>query len=115
MRNSPFWWIFIGIVVLLDFYFFQALKVVAQNASPRTKTIIFGGYWVLSITAVIILLLLPYLHFEKQAKFVRTTIFAIIAGLFFAKLVASFFFLLDGIRRLVHWVSGKLFFRNKLT
>ena len=101
MRNSPFWFIFIGFAFLLDFYFFQALKVVVQTASPRTKTIIFSSYWILSVTAILILLLLPYLHFERQAKFARTTIFAIIAGLFFAKLVASFFFILDDIRRLL--------------
>lgn len=89
--------------------------MVAQAASPRTKTIIFSSYWILSVTAILILLLLPYLHFERQAKFARTTIFAIIAGLFFAKLVASFFFILDDIRRLLQWAAGKIFFRNKVT
>jgi len=37
---------------------------------------------------------------------------AIIIGLLFAKLFASVFFLIDDIRRLVQWASGKLFFRN---
>lgn len=109
MRNSPFWWIFIGFMVLLDLYFFQALKVVTHAASPRAKTIIYAVYWGLSIAAIVILLLLPYLHFEKQARFTRTTIFAIIAGLFFAKLVASLFFLVDDIRRAVQWAAGKIF------
>lgn len=109
MRNSPFWWIFIGIMVLLDIYFFQALKVIAHGTAPRTRTIIYTTYWVLSISAIIILLLLPYLHFEKQARFTRSTVFAIIAGLFFAKLIASLFFLIDDIRRLVQWAAGKIF------
>lgn len=109
MRNSPFWWIFIGIMVLLDIYFFQALKVITHGTAPRTRTIIYTTYWVLSISAIIILLLLPYLHFEKQARFTRSTVFAIIAGLFFAKLIASLFFLIDDIRRLVQWAAGKIF------
>ena len=110
MRNTPFWWILIGFMILLDIYFFQALKVISHSAAPRTRTIIYSTYWVLSIAAIIILLALPYIHFEKQAKLVRTTIFAMIAGLFFAKLIASLFFLIDDVRRAIQWMAGKLFF-----
>ena len=110
MRNTPFWWILIGFMILLDFYFFQALKVISHSATPRTRTIIYSCYWVLSIAAIVILLALPYINFEKQAKLVRTTIFAMIAGLFFAKLIASLFFLIDDLRRGIQWMAGKLFF-----
>ena len=110
MRNSPFWWILISFMVLLDIYFFQALKTVSHSASGRTRTIIYGSYWTLSVLAIVILLLLPYLHFDKQMKFIRTTLFALIAGLFFAKLIAALFFLIDDIRRGIQWVAGKLFF-----
>lgn len=112
MRNSPFWWVLIGFMVLLDFYVFQAIRVVAQPAGARTKTIIYFSYWILSGLAVIMLIILPYLHFEHQSKLLRTTIFAIIAGLFFAKVIASIFFLIDDIRRGVQWTAGKLFFSN---
>ncbi len=107
MRNSPFWWILISFMLLLDIYFFQALKTVSHSASGRTRTIIYAAYWTLSAAAIIVLLLLPYLHFENQAKFIRTTIFAIIAGLFFAKIIAAFFFLIDDIRRGIQWLIGK--------
>jgi predicted MPP superfamily phosphohydrolase len=112
MRNSPFWWVLIGFMVLLDFYVFQAIRVVAQPAGAKTKTIIYFSYWILSGLAVITLIILPYLHFEHQSKLLRTTIFAIIAGLFFAKVIASIFFLIDDIRRGVQWAAGKLFFSN---
>lgn len=111
MRNSPFWWIFIGFMVLLDVYFFHVLKVVTSNASARTRIFIHTGYWILSIGAIAILLLLPYLHFEKQAKLAKSTIFALIAGLFFAKVVASLFFLVDDVRRGIQWAGLKLFSR----
>ncbi|MBK5270644.1 MAG: metallophosphoesterase, partial [Bacteroidia bacterium] len=61
---------------------------------------------------IVTLLILPYLRFEHQAKLFRTTIFALIAGLFFAKLIASVFFLIDDIRRGIQWIAGKLFFSN---
>lgn len=109
MRNSPFWWILIGFMVLVDIYFFQAIKVVTHSAGSKTRTFIYAGYWILSGAAIITLLVLPYLQFEHQAKLFRTTIFAMIAGLFFAKLIASVFFLIDDIRRGVQWIAEKLF------
>lgn len=109
MRNSPFWWILISFMILLDIYCFQAIKVVAQAASPRARFFIFAAYWLISGAAIITLLVLPYLQFEHQAKLFRTTIFAIIAGIFFAKLLGSLFFLIDDIRRGTQWVAGKFF------
>lgn len=63
----------------------------------------------MSAGAVILLIILPYLRFERQAWLGRSTVFAMIAGLFFAKLVASLFFLVDDIRRGVQWSAAKLF------
>ena len=112
MRNSPFWWILIVLMVLLDIYVFQAVKIIAHPASGRTKTIIYSGYWILSIAAIIVLLILPYLHFAHQEKILRTTIFAIILGLFIAKLVAAVFFLIDDLRRGIQWIATKLTSRS---
>jgi hypothetical protein len=112
MRNSPFWWILILLMVLLDIYVFQAVKVIAGPVSNRFKIIIYGAYWVVSVSAIVILLILPYLQFDNQAKIFRTTIFALVLGLFFAKLIAAVFFLVDDVRRAVQWAAGKLFFQN---
>lgn len=112
MRNSRFWWILIGFMILLDIYCFQAVKVIAHPAGNRTKTIIYAAYWTISGSAIITMIILPYMHFEHQAKLFKTTIFAIVAGLFFAKIIASVFFLVDDIRRGVQWVVGKLYYLN---
>jgi predicted MPP superfamily phosphohydrolase len=99
-------------MVLLDIYVFQAVKVISHPLSSRFKLIIYTIYWAMSISAIVVLLILPYLHFDNQMKFIRTTIFAIVLGLFFAKLIASVFFLVDDVRRLVQWAAGELFFQN---
>lgn len=112
MRNSPFWWVLIGIMVILDIYVFQAVKIIAGPTGSKTRMFICYGYWAVSAIAIITLLILPYLHFEHQAKLTRSTVFAVIAGLFFAKLVAAIFFLADDIRRGMQWAAGKLFFSN---
>jgi uncharacterized protein len=80
----------------------------SQSAGPRTKSILYITYWVISVSAIAFFLIMPYLHFEQQSKVLRNTIFAVIVGLFFAKFVASLFFLFDDLRRGVLWVVSKL-------
>ena len=110
MRNSPFWWLLVGFMVVLDIYVFQTVKFLSHSSNPKSKIIIYSVYWVLSAGAIIILLLLPYIKFEHQAKIFRTTVFAIIAGLFFAKLSAAVLFFVDDLRRLIKWMACKIFF-----
>src|SRR6266581_1955902 len=112
MRNSPFWWILIGFMLLIDIYVFQAVKVLTQSAASKTKFIIHFSYWTISAAAIITLIVLPYLHFTAQHKLLRNTFFAIIVGLFFSKIIASVFFLVDDLRRGIQWVAGKIMFSN---
>lgn len=109
MRNSMAWWILLALIILLDLYFFQSLRVVTQNATPRTRLFVHITYWVMSIGVVMLLVIMPYLHLEKYSRFLRTTLFAILAGWFFAKFFASLFFLIDDFRRLVVWVGQRWF------
>ncbi|WP_028788658.1 metallophosphoesterase [Terrimonas ferruginea] len=112
MRNTPFWWILIGLMILLDIYIFQAVRLLAQPAGQRTRLIIYSAYWSISAAALIVLLLLPYFQFSQQSRFLRSTIFAIVIGLFFAKVIAALFLLIDDIRRGIQWIAAKLLFRN---
>lgn len=112
MRNTPFWWILIGLMILLDVYIFQAVRLLAQPAGHRTRLIIYSAYWSISAAALIVLLLLPYFQFSQQSRFLRSTIFAIVIGLFFAKVIAALFLLIDDIRRGIQWIAAKLLFRN---
>lgn len=112
MRNSGFWWVIVGLMVLLDFYVFQAVKVVSQGASPKIKMIIFSIYWAVSVAAVILLVIMPFINYDSWPRSVRTYLFATVVGLFFAKVLSVVFFLLDDVRRLIQWASSKLFFNN---
>jgi uncharacterized protein len=106
MRKSPFWWILMSFMLMIDIYFFQALQVVCGNSTQGTQIIIYSLYWALSLAAIVIFWTLPYIHFKHHARLTRTNVFSILAGLFFAKLIASFFFLADDIYRLVLWIGG---------
>src|SRR5689334_15424492 len=112
MRNSIFWWVLIAFMLALDFYVFQAVRVLTNSAGSKTRLVVHIIYWTISALAITMLIILPYLHFTQQNRVVRNTFFAIIVGLFFSKIIASIFFLVDDLRRVIQWAAGKLFFSN---
>jgi len=112
MRNSGFRWVVVVLMLLLDLYVFQAVKLVSYGVSPKYKLMIYGAYWTVSIVAIVLMALLPFISYETWPRAVRTYIFATIVGLFFAKIIAVVFFLLDDIRRVIQWASTKLFFQH---
>ncbi|MDP4150281.1 MAG: metallophosphoesterase [Bacteroidota bacterium] len=111
MRNWRFISIVIAIVIILDFYVFQAIKTVSQEATARTRTIIFFSYWGISVTALILFALLPFINADQWPR-LRNYLFATLLGLFIAKLFAAVFLLVDDIRRLIQWIIAALFSRN---
>jgi predicted MPP superfamily phosphohydrolase len=104
--------IFIAIMLLLDTYVFQAIKIISSSASPKAKTIIYSIYWGLTVLAIVSFLLFVFAEQDFMGKKIRTYLFATVIGLFLAKLVASLFFLIDDVRRGIQWATGKLFFSN---
>jgi predicted MPP superfamily phosphohydrolase len=72
---------------------------------------VFTLYWGISICAVIFFAISPFLHSPEWPR-IRNYVLATVLGLFFAKLLAAVFFLLDDIRRLIQWLAGRLFFNN---
>ncbi|MFM2117600.1 MAG: hypothetical protein RL316_790 [Bacteroidota bacterium] len=112
MRNTPFWWIFLGFVLLLDWYVFQAIRTLTFGLPDRNRTIVHSMYWCVSILSIGFLIFLPLFFSKPGPHYARSTIFAIIAGLFFSKIIASLFFLTDDLRRVVQWVGLKFFTRT---
>lgn len=111
MRRMSFIWIIIVVTIGLDQYVYQVIKTLTQGVSARGKMIIFGGYWGISITALILFAIIPFLNVNEWSK-LRNYLFFTFMGLFIAKLLASVFFLIDDIRRLLQWIAGKLFFNG---
>ncbi len=108
MRNSGTIWIIAGIMLLLDVYVFQAVKTVTQGAGERTRLWVHGIYWVVSAVTIVVLISFPYIQALQTSKFFRNYIFAILVGLFIAKLIGTLFFLVDDVRRGVMWLMSKI-------
>jgi predicted MPP superfamily phosphohydrolase len=108
MRNASTWWIIAFVMLLLDFYVFQALKTVTQQSSEKMRFTIHLVYWLISGATLILLLSFPYIQTLQTSKFFRNYVFAILVGLFFAKLLGSVFFMVDDLRRGGFWMMSRL-------
>ncbi len=115
MRNSGFFWVIAIIIFLLDYYVFQAVKVVSQPLSDKSRLFINYSYWLISALTLATLLLFPYLQFLQTSKMFRNYVFSIIVGLFFAKLIGSLIFFTDDIRRTIPWLLSKALNNNKFS
>ena len=111
MRNGPFWWILIAIMVLIDLYVFFSVRGLFVTGS-KSRGIYTIAYWLFSAIALVVILLLPYFQFGEQHKLLKSTLFVLIFAFFMAKLVAALFFFIDDLRRSVQWIAGKLFSAN---
>jgi len=100
-------WIFIVVMILVDLYVFQALKLITDSLSPRYRLIIHGFYWSFTIIALLFFLVTPYVGFQHLPDFMRNNLLPVILGFFIAKIIASLFFLLDDTRRILQWGGVK--------
>src|SRR5690242_11786699 len=101
--------ILVSIMILLDFYVFSALEAVSVYASPQTQTIFYSFYWTVAILAIVGLVLCVLTDAHFMSKKIRTYLFATILAFFFAQIVASAFFLVDDVRRILQWIFQKAF------
>jgi len=109
MRNGNGWWIVIAILLIIDIYVFSAVRFLTHNNGDKSRAVIYTVYWTISVCAVLFIISFPSSQYLQSHVILRNYVFAIIVGLFFAKLIAAVFFLLDDIRRLFIWLMAKIF------
>lgn len=102
---------FIVGMLLLDFYVFQTLRLIMQPWSERLRWTVSVIYWLPSVLAVLLFLSGPLQLTDHWPRSVRIYVFAVLIGLFLSKLTASVFFLVDDMRRIIHWTGGQLYYR----
>ena len=83
MRNSGFLWVIIAILLILDIYVFQALSFVSQCVPDQsTRMFLISAYWTLSVLAILMLIVFPYLDTTNWPKSLRTLHFCHYCRLF---------------------------------
>lgn len=97
------------IIIAIDIYVFQAVRFLMHDSSPRSRITVYSIYWTISILVLITVLAFPYISALQTNKSLRNYILVFVVGVFFAKLLATVFFLIDDIRRGIVWMMGKIF------
>ncbi|MBU6177336.1 MAG: metallophosphoesterase [Bacteroidetes bacterium] len=113
MRNAPFWWIFLALLLILDWYVFQAIRTVTAGLPVKSRLVWHTLYWSITVLSISLVILLPYFFSKPGPHYARSILFALVAGLFLAKLIASLFFLTDDLRRVVQWLGYQVLQKNK--
>ena len=99
--------IFLSLLLLIDLYVFQSVKMVTNTSTIRNRNLVVFSYWTVVALSVISFLLFVYTPQDFFSKKVRVYLFAMVIGLFLAKLLATTFFVIDDIRRIVQWTFSK--------
>ena len=104
MNRSAIVFILPVILLLIDWYVFQAVKTLSRSATEGTQraiTLIYWGFTALSLILFVVMQLLPPDSLSRQ---VRTFIWAGIAIPYFSKIFAVLIILIDDIGRLFRWI-----------
>ncbi|TLU89571.1 metallophosphoesterase [Dyadobacter sediminis] len=105
--NRTFFFIFLTfILVAIDWYLWQGLRMVIRNLNPLTQRWIGGAYWgltAITLFAYIGMQLLPPDYFKSTT---RTFIVAFIAIPYLSKFLGVLVLLIDDARRFLQWVTS---------
>jgi predicted MPP superfamily phosphohydrolase len=99
--------LFIIFLLLVDYYFFQSFKIVASSGQ-RYKNWLSILYWSISVLSVAGFFFFFITDTHTLSRSFRIYFFSILIGVFLAKLLACFVFLIDDVRRIFQWTMIKL-------
>ncbi len=103
-------YLFYLIVIAIDIYAFQAFRVWAQNWTPTGRTVLYTGYWLFSLLAVLLIVGLQMRWLDNLPRGLYVTLRALVFIGFISKLLVAGVLLIDDIRRALVWVYNTLGF-----
>lgn len=101
------------LILLIDFYVFQGIKLVFGGFSTPSKRIIYSIYWGVTFYALFIIILNSVIDFHLWPKSFRVYSFAFVFITYVSKLFIVVFLLIDDLVRLVKWFIS-FFYQRKL-
>ena len=94
------------ILLIIDWYFYQAVSTVFKGASVLKRNAVFYIYWGFTVFSFLVLLSPLVIPFHTWPKFIKVYLFSIIILIFISKLIGIVFILLDDIIRLFRWLAS---------
>ena len=101
MRRPTVLLIILAVLVLLDVYVFQAIKLVSASLNPNLRKLIYGFYWLYTATSLIILLYFANGGMEKLSSVSRNFLVSIVFIDVLFKLLVSIFLFIEDIVRII--------------
>lgn len=96
-----------AILLLIDWYVWQAIKIATNSTSQSTQLIIKYGFWGLTAITLTGMWLFNFTNPDFLGKNLRTIIMVGVFMSYFSKIFAVAFILIDDIGRLIRWVFSK--------
>lgn len=103
--------IFLFVVLLIDFYVFQAIKLVTRNLPDSQSRILNIAYWSLTVFTFIVLIGGMVVDWHTWPKWLRSYAFASVMIIFISKLFVVVFLLVDDITRFFRWGFANIYER----
>lgn len=94
------------ILLLIDWYFFQAVKTVLINSSNNTRRIIYVVYWAFTVFTVFYIITALIIPPANWPRFIRVYCTSFIFILSLSKLMGIIILMFDDIIRLFRWVAS---------
>ncbi|MTI31627.1 metallophosphoesterase [Xanthovirga aplysinae] len=96
------------ILLFIDWYVFQAVRVVSENLSVIPRRIIYYTYWGITTLVLSGLFLYNFGNPDNYSRVFRMFLLTAVFVNYFAKIFGVLFLLIDDVRRLVQWVYYKV-------
>lgn len=99
--------VFAVILILMDLYVYQAVKLIIQHYSMTWRRIIQYGYWFITIFSISALLVYNFVNPDLLNRVFRNFLLVWMFIHFVSKLFAILFMLVDDLIRLIKWMVYK--------
>ena len=95
--------IVLGVLLCIDWYFYQSVSTVMKNSSDNKKNIAAYIYWGFSIFSALLILSAVFFNYTSFPKFIRVYCWAIVLVILLVKIVGCLFILTDDLIQLFRW------------
>lgn len=99
------WLIVIAILLVVDYYVFQAVLTVAGNGTSGWRPVVRYLYWIPTVVAVLAIGYYALGDPYKLSHTTRTYLVTALAGIYISKIFAVMFLFVDDLQRGVKWVA----------
>jgi len=104
----------LAVVILMDLYVFQAIKIMVDHRSIMLQRFVYMLFWGITVFSVVILIMTFFVDFHVWPKVFRQYTVGILGAIYLSKIVILPFLLIDDVIRGITWIFS-FFSKEKAT